>query len=765
MKKISLSIYIFFFILIFYPFMNPAWGTKVHQIISWNASINFSKLSESQFFIKLNLDKGILNHYLNKYDKNLKAIEWITYGSEIEDDYESIFKGRRSDNHFHNPLKLLNEAGLNDIGIGESLIFWAQDGFNQQNYVQGNQSWGKVRENYYNALISPLETTRNEYFANMLKGIGHQIHLIQDASVPDHVRNDAHLLNLVEEKTVDILKLKGFNFRCIEGWAENNLNFINDLSIKPLSPLLSLKQILKNPNTDEELVPITELVDAEKYTQNNQIPSAGIDQGLAEYACANFVSEDTIFTENFSQADAHYFPFPKISSTNYQSPLPSNVLIEQVQAKDGKIDKIIYISKDKDGEKINHFLTFNYFKYCFTKIPESIDIRKLVYLDNLCHKDYASMLVPRAVGYSAKLIDYFFRGEIEITLPEEGIYSFSTQQENMFNKITLKARNITPDGEQMINGDVSLVVRYRQCKGDPFQINYPKPDEEQKFIVVKYPDQISISQTNPIKLEFDLSSNPLPTNAVDINLTLVFKGTLGAEKENAVAIGFKDISEPTPIDLFNNTDRVCFNGTSLAWNDPSVINAADKNGNGEIECGLENPDINIIPNIIRLVSVTFNGEPSKTDINYHRFPDNAPVLIQPGEAYRLYVLADRTGFNFSALVHSPNIETPLTKNTMCRHIFSNDPGFFGNRDYYLNWNGSYYDFLYSKMGEFRGDIHYNLIYYNNTNIPEDTSCGYVSGASAISLKFKNLKAKVAGPAIRIMKPIAQEARERESKKK
>ena len=31
-------------------------------------------------------------------------------------------------------------------------------------------------------------------------------------------------------------------------------------------------------------------------------------------------------------------------------------------------------------------------------------------------------LIPRAVGYSAGLINYFFRGQMEITSPDEGVY-------------------------------------------------------------------------------------------------------------------------------------------------------------------------------------------------------------------------------------------------------------------------------------------------------------------------------------------------------
>jgi len=37
------------------------------------------------------------------------------------------------------------------------------------------------------------------------------------------------------------------------------------------------------------------------------------------------------------------------------------------------------------------------------------ELEKLPVLDNNVYAEYASLLIPRAVGYSAGLLDYFFR--------------------------------------------------------------------------------------------------------------------------------------------------------------------------------------------------------------------------------------------------------------------------------------------------------------------------------------------------------------------
>ncbi len=99
-------------------------------------------------------------------------------------------------------MKPWSQAGLNDIWTGESSLLWAQDGAYQQNFPDGDWSWQKIREYYYIALTgkdfsglgaAPDKTKREEYFAQTFKGLGHQMHLIQDAAQPDHVRNDAHI--------------------------------------------------------------------------------------------------------------------------------------------------------------------------------------------------------------------------------------------------------------------------------------------------------------------------------------------------------------------------------------------------------------------------------------------------------------------------------------------------------------------------------------------------------------------------------------------
>ncbi len=664
-KNISIGIYIFFILMFFYNETFP-WSTETHIMISFKTNLYFTKLKDYSFVLKLNFDKGIMDQQLLDNDVSRSIMDWITFGSDIEDDsFDPLgLIGARSDNHFHNPLKTFSDAGLSDIKTGESLLLWAQDGNKQKIYVQSDNSWSKVREYFFNALTSTENTIRQSFFAKTFKGLGHQIHLIQDSTVPDHVRNDSHPLN----KYAFTNKKYG-SFRCIESWAESNLTLINDFTQVPLFPQVYFDHLGEN-----NLVPIFHLVDYGVYNGTN--PSNKMEQGLAEYTNANFVSEDTILTEGNNPDSLHYFPYPKYSSTNLNSLNMPYIITAAV----GKQDYVTYLKKDKDGEIIEHFLKAGYMERALRpnadQPPTEVYLRTF-FLDELCHKDYASMLVPRAVGYSAALIDYFFRGEIEVTLPGSiGIYSFCTDSAEGFKKMSLMVKNITPDNEEMKNGHVSLVLSYRLGNGYPFELNPPIPEEERYYKVYSCPDVTTIPRDNPFQLDVDMSGNPLPFNAVDVTLTVVFKGDLGAELTDAVAIGFKDISEPTPIDLFNDTDKICFHGNKLDWNDPTVINEIDKNHDNYIDCNWPsnhpNYEYNIGPQKLRLMGAIFNGQKiDHTISNWLINFNDVTVEFLPGKSYRFYILADEDKpFNISVIVHNKTMpDLPIEINPNQRDFY------------------------------------------------------------------------------------------------
>jgi hypothetical protein len=124
-----------------------------------------------------------------------------------------------------------------------------------------------------------------------------------------------------------------------------------------------------------------------------------VDLGTSEYTNGNFLSRDTIFKN---------FVLPS------QSSLEPNFFVEPVEAEFRR-----YLGKISEGESINHFVTegmlYNSLADAFGASPVPVSGW---YLDDRVHHDYAARLLPRAVGYSAALLDYFFRGKLDVDLVE-----------------------------------------------------------------------------------------------------------------------------------------------------------------------------------------------------------------------------------------------------------------------------------------------------------------------------------------------------------
>ncbi|MEW6108583.1 MAG: hypothetical protein AB1632_05335 [Nitrospirota bacterium] len=548
------------------------------DILAWDDGVTHKDLSEfaaedsilsenkGNYLKNLGFDKGLMQE-LKWGEKKLFVKKWLAGGAKLEDASDPLFPAygtTRSYNHFHNPLKPWEQAGLNDTWTGKSSLLWAQDGSYQQNFPEGDWSWQKTRLTYYYALTSQTEANRQAFFAETFQGLGHQMHLLQDTAVPDHVRNDAH----PEDAIFGKLNINIY----FESWAKSERQRIIDLASDP--NLLLIPNVSFNISYNG-LSPVSQLFDADQYNGANPSSSAGL--GLSEYTNTNFFSNDTIFAaERYSSDYRHYFPFPRKTSTDVQDYISEIKPLLIQLAEDGIEDKGIWIKKDKDGENIDHFVRTSWWTGKIYKTSgESALFYSSFYRDEKCHEDYARKLIPRAVGYSAGLLDYFFRGNIEITLPGNGVYSLIDSSKTGFTDLKLLAKNTTSNGDEMTDGSIELVVRYKLAHEDPFQPYPVETDTEFTYVVIPETNNIrSIPKDNQVELTFDLSQNPISLWATDVYLQLVYRGRLGNE-EGAVAAGYKDISEPTPIDIFNNMDKTCLKGTWYDAGSPGAITAVD----------------------------------------------------------------------------------------------------------------------------------------------------------------------------------------------
>ncbi len=576
-------------------------------------------------------------------------LEWLQKGSEEEDD-----PACRAANHFHNPLKLWSVAGLTDtVWVIDrwcdvsspyrekySNLVWAtgyiskdlamdsppNNEFNEIDDKNG-RNWNVARELYYHALTYKNNVDREANLAEMSRTLGYILHLLQDMAVPAHTRNDfsqGHTQNIgCPEEDCWLEAWIGNPF---EGYVRDNFAII-DAEIPNISqPFSGEKELTNFWDTDTVLV------------SNTDIPQTGFDIGLAEYTNANFVSYATIFKEESDTE--HYFPYPNRESIADQD-YPDQVDEElyNILARDGKLDKGVYITKDNHGEKINNFLKpryiFHHYDFSnWTYIKRHYKLRFT--LDHQCYLEYAKRLIPRAVGYSAALLDYFFRGSIEITSPDTFIYSIidGSLSPQQFTHIKAKLRNTSE--ENMGNGTLQLVAKYRERIDYQPDLSTDPPTETSRKEDFSYSvsapiDIVGLSSTEPEEFVFNFDlQNSIPAGITDLYLQVVFRGTLGNEQDIAVAVGMKDINEPQHIIMVNSTDMIYLNGT---------LRTAD--------------EIRTNPDLTWPLDDSYLDPYNDMDIGMAFFSDSYPTqlhtasLTMPAPSYgRVILLADTPSFNY-----------------------------------------------------------------------------------------------------------------------
>lgn len=450
---------------------------------------------------------------------------WVMDGGRYEDKPPWVIPYLRSVNHFHNPL---TEEGFSGYfyGLllsGDSSVVWAQKPIGTQSPISdyilgGNYSWHDTRDYFYRALTYTNKTEREIYFAKTFRGMGQLMHLVEDASVPAHTRNDGHLAGY-------------------EKWVDKNVN------INATNPIFFDKSILDRPISG---LPIANIFDTNQYSGTNPNVTIGNYIGLSEFTNANFFSEDTIFN-------------------NYPHPVKENttaVLVEQY-AKDGKLDETWYIQ----GYTSQRLAAYSYFWDNSGLIPET---KWLYHLDDFVYEDYASQLIPRAVGYSAGLLDYFFRGEFYITYlvpSNDGVnpvmWGNQTDTGTDINLVSVLIQNnskINDIIESIGEGTLTLTVSYKDSTDTTVYV-----PADNTVSVTSIPVKDSGSYLSAV---FTFTDAIEAQTAEDITYYLAFRGQLGNETDAVIGRVIKG-----PI-LYNVSPDEGTEGTviTLAGNNLPIIN-------------------------------------------------------------------------------------------------------------------------------------------------------------------------------------------------
>lgn len=193
MKRYLIYYTLSFLLLLYSVTISYALNVETHEAINeYIASTTINSFSLSDYLNKnLGFTEGKEEEINGK-----KVYKWIVDGGRFEDKPPWTFPYLRSANHFHNPINDQGFSGIWDIRIllsGESAILWSQKTIGTQS-PGGYYSWLDVRDYYYKALTSSTKSERDTNFAQTFRGMGQLMHLVQDMSVPDHARDDGHIL-------------------------------------------------------------------------------------------------------------------------------------------------------------------------------------------------------------------------------------------------------------------------------------------------------------------------------------------------------------------------------------------------------------------------------------------------------------------------------------------------------------------------------------------------------------------------------------------
>jgi len=516
-------------------------------LVSGNVSAFDHEITHRQLTEKA-IENSLANQYLidnlNLSDgtatliNGVKIEKWLIEGSYLEDEPNC-----RASNHFHNPLKPWTDSYMSDqpwfinwwCSDGEypaqnikSNIHWATgytepapDGTKAETNNQWD--WDHAREYFYIYLtdrdfqeneVAGTEDIKKTYFVNCFQALGQVLHLIQDMAVPAHVRDDfkSHL---------DFQGITPANLFKPKKWFRDKIEYYVEHHIKELL-MGSVGGELTEPS-------LTKFWDTNDYIGQDPDDLNNLMIGLAEYTNMNFASKNTIFAEDFlsdsnTSNDDYYHPYPRKTSTDVQDYINRNKLPETVIGEDNIPDIRFHIKKTGDGEEIAYFAAPTYLTRDIQNEPDYDErvFNRSFKIDDKCAKNYAELLLPRAVGYSAGLLDYFFRGSLEVPTCVPFIY------DNKIVSLNFKAKNVTATQETMSEGNFTVVVRYTPVGGNP------DGSEDQFFRAqdvycneLQYEDELEFTVDLPLPASQDNISFDVYES---LKCYLVFKGTLGVEE-------------------------------------------------------------------------------------------------------------------------------------------------------------------------------------------------------------------------------------------
>ena len=423
-------------------------------------------------------------------------IDLIRFGADWEDSRGALQALR----HFYNPV---DGSKLLPV-IGETSPDWALE---DRGLKDGQPySYRLMRRNFHKALTEPAKSDRDAAWGLTFQTMGHVMHHLQDMAQPQHVRADFHC----------------------------DLPYCRLLGSVIYSPSVYEKYVQQKPPDFAGYPAVYSKDDLRTFKtprmfwHTNEIGGQATGKGIAEFTNHNFISAGTNFDK------PNLFPSPRIGGA-----FGEEIQIADLCAELGPpcntlgLKGIVKFFGNQVIDNFTEQTTNNPRMTTLSVFDKFLDRqgKKQVFSYNRANADAAAkLLVPRAVGYSAGMINYFFRGDVNLF-------------EDVAQPGTYAIRNSGPDA---IRG------RFQLC------YDYDSPTAADNRACFKTWTDIALDPSGEINVgTFEPPTSPTPKKPGEY--MLVFNGDMGGEKATDFggigAVTARQVTLNPPLIFFARRDQ------------------------------------------------------------------------------------------------------------------------------------------------------------------------------------------------------------------
>jgi hypothetical protein len=548
---------------------------KVHQAITANAAASAYDSSFSYRDFVSVISSDLL------YEGPKGATNFMVFGSDQEDNVYQDVGGFRSLNHFYDPLTGL---GLSNLPLDDRMSPFGRDSFTWAStfncpginfWIAGypanvdklnTRSWQNARDREWFGLTATRQLERQTALGDMFRDVGQVVHLLEDTSSPQHVRNEQHLLGSPIEKyggghvnqlvySQGTLDWRGAGFTKLEDfWNRHLYN--------------------GNPSA----------LDADLSGGSSTL-------GLAEWCNGNFLGDRHIYAEYFHPGDVRYYPLPSLANTvqgrNFSGSLLASLDTETLE---GVVTgQRPYIQKDGAGIHMQHHSMLKYLGVRHPARMAAPDMRAMLTIrDDKVLEEYHANLIPRAVKYSAGLLDYFFRGTLGVSVVGQSGLKIKNTSGQDFKDGSFHLFYDDANGNRTEITGFSTTYSGQLSSGSSISGSFAAPVGASKYILV-YQGTIG-------------SNNGQPLDPADAGIAIATKGFSPPISVKINLNGTVWLPDYVPDDTYAYADLTLHDGTvqlanlhiySDSYYDPSdpysdtygVANLGNHQANVNIECG------------------------------------------------------------------------------------------------------------------------------------------------------------------------------------